>query len=1688
MTCNVKLNSISHLKKKGLIDENMIIKNAMFFNENNILSNLARSKYGVTNQNTLFNWEDVNEKTTKAVPNEEFFNELQQKFDLQNNELQSDKEPLLQTKESSEKMKKASPKTLRKLKEFLKRIGVDLKTVPYITHNGQRLDANGIAEIFGNLIWIVEGKENVALPEEAMHFATYLIRQTNKELYKKLLNSVSSTPEYEEFFSEYAKRYRTHDDKPDIPKIKFEIIGKVLANQYVANENKTWLQWIIEAIKNLFVKANIDPFAEALQGLDKLESVENIRIESIVEDIRQGVKGTMWEQGFKELSPEQILRESYEQIKSAGVSYIDQALSGNDELADEIVDFYENMTFLQVTPETIVKKLDETNRKVVNKTVVNDKTGEAESDYYIDGKKVKDRVTRKIKRVMKFEFRDRKITPWQKQMEDQMREWGSKGHKDLERLFKKYLKADGTIEIVRNDEGQDVLKPQNDIIVQSEMDPEDLGIFEVLEKNVVNILMSYPEGTKFRVEQVIYTQNGGEVGQRDLAGTIDFLAIKPNGKVDVLDWKFTRINKDKYDDLGWFKQNEWKMQMEEYRKILKKEYGILESQFEKTRMIPFIVEYEREDFTNNKSPYIPVSVETAGLNVAIDTKTYLLPVSSATETTGSEKLDTLISSLVQLYETLKKIPATDNRRDVKNEQLNSLFKSIRHLQGAQNLEPLVDQMKLAVEQTKEFIKGFKENENLDNLSEAEISEMASEMLIKIQSLQIFEKVFPTILDVFDNPSEDVAEMVDHISEVSSDIVVQKNAMQSLIEDFAQKYIASRRGIEGLKEAEKQVTGITRMFGTTSEIPTAALRTLFTIVENSTNNAKLDTQDAISELEEIKKEVNEWGGLKKLLQTVKKKDKNRLIDEYDPKFYDELKIAMDNGDGEWIEKNIDIEEYQDALFEKRKQQLKYIEQTTFFSDPERNEEKKKELKDKLIKITDIGNVEAYFSQDNYYVMRKFPNKKWITEEFKELQKNEPALKFYNFIRKINEKAKEVGYLQKESVRGFLPYIYKSFSEKLANGGTLSFSDWLTNSLTIDENVAGYGDFNELSGRIEDNLPRYFVREIEDESQISEDLFTNAAIYAKAVIDYEYKSQVEGQIKALYFIEQNKKSIETNVFGRIVRGTANQPKKVPSNEKNADLLLKHIQTTFYGQKYAASGTTDVLLGDWVTRYNEFAEKARKKYNIPFPKLNENTDGKQISVTRTIDTLNHWFRMKNLGLNVASSMSVFFGGNFQALINSGKYYTGKQFLASEWKYASHFKIKDEELHFALIKQFLPVDEELQRRINQLSTSKINANSFSDFMMVLMRRADYSVQYANFLSFMENTIVIDGKLHNARDYYRNSPDYANRYKLPEEQRKKMESEFEEKVQELIDKNGIINKSQVKDGKLAIEGVNFRDPKNLEYRTLIQTIGRKATGNISPENEMLMRMNVIGKSMMVFKNWIPGLVKQRFGGLRYDESVNDWEYGRVRMIIKHLGFFAFARINDIRNIIKGNEEGLKLVMKFYEKQKSDYIESGGDPSKFMSEAQFADAMRLALEMQMKELAILFSSLGFLYAVLPGLAPDDEDREAKNRFNFARRMVDKISDEVWFYYSPMQTQQILNGSIFPSLGLLTDASKVLSSTSKEIWGLVTENDELVEKNYPLKNLMKALPITREVPYYIAMFDADLAKELGIRISTQSRMR
>ena len=285
----------------------------------------------------------------------------------------------------------ASPASIAIIKDFLKRIGVDIQTLKSINVNGIKQDANGVANIMQKLVQVVEGKEATALPEEAMHFAVEIIQQNDPKLFNQLLKEINNYAILNEVFKTYGgdKNYQTKVGKPDVIKLKKEAIGKVLSETLIKRAEGTlenaenlakvegWWQKIIDAIKNLFVKSGFDTAAIKVMSGEAIGTAEDLRAQ----------EGDVY-----------LQKTSQQQI-------------------------YDKLTEIQ----NRIEKIDEV--------------------YYIDGKKIPNRVTELIKErnYALMQANELGKSEYKQLVDDDKAANGIKGHADFEHAFSLFVDNDGNL-------------------------------------------------------------------------------------------------------------------------------------------------------------------------------------------------------------------------------------------------------------------------------------------------------------------------------------------------------------------------------------------------------------------------------------------------------------------------------------------------------------------------------------------------------------------------------------------------------------------------------------------------------------------------------------------------------------------------------------------------------------------------------------------------------------------------------------------------------------------------------------------------------------------------------------------------------------------------------------------------------------------------------------------------------------------------------------------------------------------------------------------------------------------------------------------------------------------------------------------------------------------------------------------
>lgn len=1548
--------------------------------------------------------------------------------------------PLLQLKGETESSK-ASPKTVAVVKDFLKRIGVDIKSLTGIVVNGVKQDANGAALIMQKIVQVVEGKEDVALTEEAMHFAVEILKQTNPKLYKQLLKEINSYNLYAQVLRDYSSNplYQTKDGKPDIQKLKDEAIAKVLTEKIInKSEGQTekpdllqksegWWKSIITWFKELFSNSGFDRATmDILSGKD-IGTAEDI----IAEDNKVYLQKTK-----QDLSIEEMLR-------------VDKSIT----------------------------------KKETGKTI----DGKKEEAYFIDGRQIKKRVTEIIKDWYKGIFRDSNIleSDYNKSVNDLKAEKGTAGHADLEYAFSRFVDENGYLRDV---------ELKDDVDFQSKIDPTNNDMYYTLKDNLRERLKSFPEGTRFFKEMQVYD------AKRDVAGTIDFLAIEKDGKVNLLDWKFMNLNLEKYTDVPWYKINAWNQQMAQYKLILINSYGFKSQDFKQTRMIPIIANYSKGSARQNILPKLK-SIEIGDQNVQNIQKDYLLPVALVEETTGDKKFDKLISELTSIYKEMsqKRIVNEEEKKN-KAEQLNALFKAMRQLQIKQNIFPLVEQAKVLALEVERVIAEYKqkfEGKDASLFTEEERDEYSKKLTEMSTALAVYTDLSANLSFLFKNRilSEEDKELRNLLRQTSADAQDLKTALSDIDEEFVVEHIGKSEGEKDISLKEKTIRGASKWFSSTVTTQLSSLRVLYRKVNRQLFNASQEAVDESVKLETKKQKYDEWARSKGLsaknyFNIIKKKNSNELIDEWYPEFFKILKEAITNKEAEdykWIAENIDIDAYRDHLAKKLEDELIRIDNKVRLITDENREFVEFEIEQEKQKARNIYTIDKPTSPGFllYSDIKKFPLKKWHSPEWKTLTSpgNEAAKDFYDYIIEKNKEYAEIGYISKSEARVFLPWVRKSLTEKLIFGGKISLGEQFLKSISVDDGVTGYGQINPITGKLIDKIPKYLISEIEDVADVSEELFKTMSLYNDFALKFKYLSQIENQAQAIIRLERNKKSIRTSKWGNAVMVNGEIDEN-PDNSENAQLIEDTMKGIMYGQKYLESETFDQLYG----KISNFGEKFNKKLGMKiFP---ENLGERSLSINRTIDQLNKVFQLRTLGLNPLSSISNFLGGSFQSIINAGKYFTKSDFVATEmWLFGEKMKQHAgmyPEKTLAAFEYFLPLTENYNREISKkLALNKLNQENIQDFLMMLMRNSDMAVQTTNFFTYLKNSVIINGEIVNVREYLKTTPEYFDIYKGSKEQRIALQKKFEEDVKKLVKEKGVLELSEVKNGKLVIPGITRKDESVVDLRRKVQNLNRAALGNIGEDEIRKINQNIYGKSFMVFKNWIPQLVATRTANLQFNNASDAYEWGRLRMVFRILKEDGIKSLKTIIDTYQGNESAIARIRELYEKKKNEYEDETGKEFK-MTQGEFIELVRQNIKNAITDGLITLTLLGLLISLKANAPDDDDDEIIKNQYKFLLKATDKITDELLYFYDPRNLLYLLKGGLFPSSSLIENYIKILENFSVEMFALGTGDEKLQEKTKVLKYVMKSFPIMYQMEQMLPMFYPEMAKDLGITMSSEAK--
>lgn len=1324
---------------------------------------------------------------------------------------------------------------------------------------------------------------------------------------------------------------------------------------------------------------------------------------------------------------------------------------------------------------------------------VHDRMALVDGKYQIDGKDIKNRVSDKVKAYFAKLYPSDKKKADKEAAFEQMASKGTDIHADLEDIFGRYI--DRTTGLRRDNP-----LPQQSV---SHINPTNNGFYQYLEKYFVETLDQkngsgqpmYPEGTRFLSEVKIFD------ARKDQGGTIDFLALipTPDGgvKVDIKDWKSMSIGKDK-DDIPFYKKEAFNIQISEYKDTLVKSYGFKPDQFRQTRAIPIVTSFKQKAKDDPKLELAGIVVGNADPSKITDLR--LLPVATKDEKTGNKEIDKIIDSLNKLYKILRDRPIEEGRRDQKNERLNQLEKAIRTLQIQGKAEELAKSAASIILSTQRHITRAMELYKAGNLTEEARKEVMNEIFEQADTLDFYISLDASFdgIDLNEKTKAD-------LDRIAGEALKVKRELNKLVEQVGSE-LALGYGIKDITDPEKKIGWTGKYFSAFSEAKTKAVAVFRKIWNEVTGSITMEQKERFDKIVAMRNAIQELAkkkGVKveDLLKMLMGKNKEgqwngELIRKVKKEAYDLLKkhqetilTAEDSKEAvAWIKENINLEEYAKWYEQALKDKIAFEEQNVYhFDDIEADiAERKKRIE--AFKATYDVTRNSAFSMKNYKLRQYLKEENWLSDEYLAIQKEQPLLEFYEYWQERMKHAYDLGMIKEVAWSRFVPNVRKNLIERLYHGVSTRDkskrlqTDWFASLAPDVENTT-----TTLTGEIRHNITAAFVQDLAewreksdgsryaDYSQKSDDLFKVLNLFEEEILKYQHRTNIEHDVRILHMLEQNKTAYTVD--------RKSGERHPVGNEDNAKYFENFMNYYVYNVKYednSMDATYKLPINKYIKNVNKVFKAIGVGEIIPYNEKEEVT----ISVRKQIEGLNRFFQLKTLTANVPTAITNFVGGKMNSLIQSGREFNKKDLFAAEALMRSNkFNSKEGNKIAGLLDYFFPfLDTEKRIKYNRLSVKGAAANMSSDWLMYLQRKSDTYVKVPVQIAYLMNTMIEDGKLVNINDYIREKSGYDGIFRLAPAEREAKLKEIEKEVAELKKTRSLIQVAEVVDDKIVLP--NLDKKSHIAFVHRVDTFTKDVLGNMDESDRYQYRMNIIFNSVMMFKNWIPRMVKVRYGGLTYNIDKDNWEIGRWRLMWNGVMSNLTNASMNAMGIIQGKENLIQKALSEYNKYRGKAIDSGQE---FMTESEFVEMYIKYAHEAVKEVMFLLALAGFL-AFAASNVPDTDDKEEKSRYRWGQRLLDKTYDELAFFFSPTSLVQVANGSVFPALGMLSDIAKFSKNLTLEAYYAATGDEDNLEKNKVLKYAFKVFPITKELATYISLFNADFAKDYGIHIQSNYQAR
>ena len=1113
---------------------------------------------------------------------------------------------------------------------------------------------------------------------------------------------------------------------------------------------------------------------------------------------------------------------------------------------------------------------------------------------------------------------------------------------------------------------------------------------------------------------------------KDRAGSIDVFVLFSDNSASIYDYKTMKVNpshkhgdKIERDIVTHSKEQGYQLTMSEYRRILQERYGI--RKIRHTRILPIGVEYVMKPralrLENNT---IVGSIKKVHTELQSE---FLDPLPVAGEETEFAGLNTLLEKQYALYSSLQdkldQKGLSYRQRTEILDRLTALSRSINKTIVRGEIGDLLIGVRKLTESVMERL-GKSEDDPM-YITNRELNDLVVELDV-YTNLTAESSSF--LLDLKQKGEEVFKKYKDSLYQISSNAQFVHHLLKTEMQKRAlDEYVGEEYKTEQGNLAPTQpLSFIDRTFAQISEIDHPIFNAVWNLVSKKMNQTRKEIKDVHEDIADKTENLRKWAkqhGLSPMEAYKKIIDfkSGNLIHKYNREIWDKRNKAEKAGDVDTIKKMFQLNISKKDFEKEFKDDLEHF--TTII------EQRHKEDKDKIrreretfIKQRDLLNSdEAWVNKFNHKYLELKPEvgKANYSNEYKELlaPQNKAVLDFYTMFEDYNRQFRDMLNLRWSEVPdNFIANVRKNMMDNLIQSEGNVFKGFkgsmaeLVDSFNTREEDVFIGS-RDADGEVKRNIPVLFVNPFRDKdgridhTRKSYDLPRSLMLFANMAYNFKNMTEIEPDILAL-------KSLLTD----------------PSVEQAGELMKDQLGRPIPGKakqfatKLGLTTSTAQLLEDFTDFY---------LYGIKFK---ESIAGNKNRV-KALSKLKQYYSKQRLSFAVIPGGGAFVAGTLASILESRKNvsFTEKQGSEAFKSMGRDYgKYKGLSLFFDVY-----AENPIERYSSNLSTNLIQKALDTRNQFGFLRKTDETIT-----DFVLNSMAYNFGINKEGKLLR-----LNRPDVTDEQRKEYTP-----INELV-------KVDKETGKISID--KLTEDSYLNFRQAVRSTVRNIIGSLAQDDISKVDTELLWNLMMHFKSWMPGVVRERMGKLRYDPYIQAFQYGRFKVLGSQFKWTKEERENGLKIANHVINHGLPTLLRTAfdlmtfglapklgfsrvnkDRQKRlfyQWLMMNPQIAKGKNEQELFELYLQTVEGQLKavltEMRVLLGFLGLL-TYMGGEA--DLDEEPRYMENWTTRNLFKVltkgNSELSFMWNPNELLGFLSNPI-PITGMLVLGYNTLKNTADE---------------------------------------------------------